>query len=151
MKRVLTTRRRLARVRAIQLKAETLDLAVARTQLSRLEDHRSAIERLAVGSNPSAGTGIGGGFASAVELRQRLIAASHSLAHQVGLERATVAMHEARCLSADRNKQIADKLLDRANRAAERAMEQRRTLPPRRRNLYPADQHDDVTRWDESS
>lgn len=144
MKGIIAKRRRLARVREIQLRAETIELAAARMQLNKLEEHRSTIDSLAASSNPAAGSGVGGNFASAVELRHRLIAASHSLSTQVGLERATVAMHEARCISADRNKQIADKLVERANRAAERAMERRRTMPARRRALYLDGQGDDA-------
>lgn len=133
MKPVLTTRRRLARVRATQLKLEMLDLAVARTQLCRLEEHQATIDRLATTSDPVIGSGLGVTLASAIELRQRLISASMSLAGRVGAERATVTMHQSRFVIADRNKQIADKLLDRSASAAQRAIERRAAMPTRRK------------------
>lgn len=151
MNQVVSRRRRLARVRAIQLKAETIELAAAQSQLSKLEEHRSTIDVLATNSDPVAGAGIGGNFASTVELRQRLIAASHSLSNQLGLERATVAMHQSRCMSADRNKQIADRQAERAVRAAERAMDLRRAMPARRRSSYADMQSSDTASGNSSS
>lgn len=132
----LSTRRRLARIRAIQLKAETLDLALARLQLARLEEHRTKIDQLAASTTPEAGHVIGRSLSGQIELRYRLIDASQSLTGLVGAERATVAVHEQRCIEADRNKQLVDKLVTRADRKAALELERRRTMPARRRQTY---------------
>lgn len=135
MSRLVNSRRRLLRVRHVQHSQAVAEVMRARDEVSQLSDNAERISRVRAELFETAERTTGGAFAAQRELATRLERAGRQIDGAIYDARRRVDETDARRVSADREREIAERLADQAHAANEAAREARLSAIPRYRRM----------------
>jgi hypothetical protein len=135
MSRLIASRKRLLRVRAVQHSQAVGAVMLARDEAATIEDNAARLARVRAELFRADTTTIGGALAAQRELAARLEQAGRQLAGALYDANRRVDEKDARRIDADREREIADRLKDKAFAAREAKIEARLAALPRYRRV----------------
>jgi hypothetical protein len=135
MSRLIAARKRLVRVRDVQLNQAAAAVVVAQNEANHIANNAERIEKVRQELYETYGKLIGANLASQRELAGRLEQAGRQLAGALFDANRRVDQRDAERIDADRDREIAERLKDKAHEAREALREKRLAALPRARRM----------------
>ncbi|WP_443969478.1 hypothetical protein [Sphingobium sp. CR28] len=135
MSRLVSSRKRLLRVRHVQHSQAVAEVMRARDEVSQLSHNADRISRVRAELFETAEHTTGAAFAAQRELATRLERAGRQIDGAIYDARRRVDETDARRLHADRDREVAERLTEQAKAAREAAAEARLSAIPRYRRM----------------